>query len=169
MSVPDTLVLRGDEADLYRLHAHRLRGVVRGLVLASEDQLEDACASAWLILLRYQPRRETVFAWLVTVAVRELWRLRASDFEQVPLRLVDETPELAAESRDLGLALLARDRLRAVAATLPERKLRLVVLHALGYTYAEIAQLTGETPRAVDRQLSRAHRLLDPLRVPLGA
>jgi RNA polymerase sigma factor (sigma-70 family) len=166
--------LRGDEDALYRAHAHRLRRAVRSLVGGSDDQVEDACAFAWLILLRAQPRRETAFAWLVTVAVREAWRLTAADRAQAPVLasepLLSDSPlEAVAAPFDPLARMHARERLCEVAATLPERKLRLVALQALGYSYAEIAALTGDTPRTVDRQLRRAKRLLDPLREPLAA
>ena len=60
-------------------------------------------------------------------------------------------------------------RLRAVGEVLPERQRRLIALQAIGCSYAELAALTGDTPRTVDRQLARAKRRLDPLREPLAA
>jgi DNA-directed RNA polymerase specialized sigma24 family protein len=54
-----------------------------------------------------------------------------------------------------------------VADVLPERQRRLIVLQALGCSYAELATLTGDTPRTVDRQLARAKRRLDALHEPL--
>jgi DNA-directed RNA polymerase specialized sigma24 family protein len=55
----------------------------------------------------------------------------------------------------------------AVTETLPARKLRLVALRAVGFSYRDIAAITGDTVRTVDRQLRRAERRLDPLREPL--
>jgi RNA polymerase sigma factor (sigma-70 family) len=167
-------VLRGDEDALYRAHADRLRRTVRGLVAASDDQVDDACATAWLILLRSQPHRDTAFGWLVTVAVRETWRLTRADRTAAPVHTCAREGAGAAldppaELLDPLAPMHARERLRAVAQTLPVRKRRLVALQALGFTYAEIAELTGDTPRTVDRQLRYAKRLLDPLREPLPA
>ena len=33
----------------------------------------------------------------------------------------------------------------------------MLLLHAIGYTYAEISEITGATLRTVDRQIYRAH------------
>ena len=53
-----------------------------------------------------------------------------------------------------------RDRLESVAEVLPDRQRRLVWLQALGWSYLEMAQQTGDTPRTVERQLLRARRAL---------
>jgi RNA polymerase sigma factor (sigma-70 family) len=166
--------LHGDEEALYRTHAGRLWRIVRSRVRGDDALIDDACAAAWLILLRAQPRRDTAFAWLVTVAEHEAWRLaRAGDAHAplVPALPSGDVPPLDApgEPRDPLAPMHARERLHEVAATLPERKLRIVALQALGYSYTEIAALTGDTPRTVDRQLRRAKRLLDPLREPAAA
>ena len=63
---------RGDEAELFaRYHDMLLRAVSRQ-ASAPAVVIEDACAFAWLQLLRYQPQRDNIVAWLVTVAVREV-------------------------------------------------------------------------------------------------
>jgi len=164
--------LRGDEDALYRAYAYPLRKAValrtRG---ASRDQVDDACATAWLILLRAQPHRETAFNWLVVVATYEAWRLVAADDRHAPLCLDADDSRLGwlAIENDPLAPMHARERLRAVAAALPERKRHMIALLAYGYSYAEIATLTGATPRTVNRQLARAKRRLDPLRDPLAA
>ena len=56
--------LRGDESELYRRHHRRLLRVVTRNVIAPRELIEDACQNAWAILLRRQPDREAVFAWL---------------------------------------------------------------------------------------------------------
>jgi DNA-directed RNA polymerase specialized sigma24 family protein len=110
----------------------------------------------------------------VTVAVRETWRLTTGDRTAAPVLACAPEDSGAlldppADLRDPLAPMHARERLRAVAQALPERKRRLVALQALGFTYTEIADLTGDTPRTVDRQLRCARRLLDPLREPLAA
>jgi DNA-binding NarL/FixJ family response regulator len=52
-----------------------------------------------------------------------------------------------------------RHTLRALDE-LSERQARILVLHGCGFTYAEIARMTGATYRAVDRQLRRARERL---------
>ena len=164
--------LRGDEDALYRAYAHRLRQIVAARTRgATPDQLDDACATAWLILLRAQPRRETAFGWLTVVAVRETWRLIAADYRHAPLTFDADDTRLdpPAETKDLLAPMHARERLREVVAALPRRQLDAIALRAYGYSYDEIAELTGATWRTVDRQLRRGNRALDPLREPLAA
>jgi DNA-directed RNA polymerase specialized sigma24 family protein len=167
--------LRGDEDALYRTYASPLRRAVacraRGV---SPDQVDDACATAWLILLRAQPRRETVFGWLIVVATHEAWRLAGADRLHSPV-LRDHTggndtrlDPPVAECDPLA-RLHARERLREVVAAMPRRQLDMLALVAYGYSYDEIGELTGATWRTVDRQLRRARRALDPLRDALAA
>src|SRR5215213_1609955 len=73
--MPTTIVGRGDEAELYLLHHDRLVRAVARMVNAPAALIEDACQTAWLILLRRQPDRERVFGWLRTVAIHEAYRL----------------------------------------------------------------------------------------------
>lgn len=168
-----SLVTRDEVDHLYREHAAHLRVTVRGLARGSEDQIDDACSFAWLTLLRARPRRRSVFAWLVTVAVHEAWRLVRRDAQHAPLHVyADASFELefaSAPERDLLAPLHARELLREVAATLPDRKRHRVALQALGFTYREIGELTDSTYTAVNRHLNEAHRLLDPLREPFDA
>jgi RNA polymerase sigma factor (sigma-70 family) len=161
--------LRGDEADLYRTHAARLRRVVRLNVTGSEELIDDACAHAWAVLLRTQPRRETVFSYLVTVAIHEAWRLARADREQCPLTapleqgsgeaMIDRLPGPGRTDTQV----LARETLREIAAVLPERKRLVLVLKALGYSYAEIGALLGWSYWTVNRQLMRAYRSVDAI------
>lgn len=52
-------------------------------------------------------------------------------------------------------AHLARDALRALAA-LPERQRRYLELRVAGFSYREIAGLTGSSYTSVNKQLTRA-------------
>jgi DNA-directed RNA polymerase specialized sigma24 family protein len=53
-------------------------------------------------------------------------------------------------------------RLRALDR-LPERRRRLIWLQGLGFSYAEMAGVTGDSPRTVERQLRRARQELADL------
>jgi DNA-directed RNA polymerase specialized sigma24 family protein len=66
---------RRDEQWLFERYDRRLRRATQLAVNTSPDVVDDACAFAWMTLLTHQPRRETVFAWLRTVARREALRL----------------------------------------------------------------------------------------------
>src|SRR3954451_13588579 len=173
----DPAALRGDEAALFAAHHEALRRLVRRGVEGPDALIEDACQTAWMILLRAQPDRATVFAWLVAVATQEAWRLSAADRRGCPLTRPDDTqldgltrahhePDPAQTALE---RLHARARLRAVALVLSERQCHLIALQAIGYRYAELAVISGDTPRTVDRQLARAKRRLDALREPLAA
>ncbi|MCW3047881.1 MAG: hypothetical protein JWO74_2165, partial [Solirubrobacterales bacterium] len=115
----------------------------------------EACANAWLILLRRQPARQTAWPWLKVVAIREAWRLDGLERRTLPIDLLASEPvtdggvqehaefhaELARLERELGA-----------------RKRRILLLSAIGFTYVEIAEITGDSLRTVERQLLRARR-----------
>ncbi|MCA1701016.1 MAG: hypothetical protein LC790_19815, partial [Actinobacteria bacterium] len=127
---------RGDEAELYRRLSAPLERVVRARVRGPAAAVEDACAFAWEQLLRYQPERsEALFAWLVTVATHEGWRLvrierRATAAEPRELEPVPG-PERELEQRTRAL-----EALRALAGLRPAERL-LLALRAAGYSYRE--------------------------------
>jgi DNA-directed RNA polymerase specialized sigma24 family protein len=151
-------------ADLEQGVAARARNV-------PEATIEDACAFAWLALVR----REDVtldtrgVGWLATVATHEAWRLAATDRE-IPagafLSDPDEPGELrepAGPTEDPLEHTLARDQHRervAAFATLRPRERRDLLLHAAGYAYHEIATLTGSTFTAVNRRLREGRATL---------
>ena len=145
----------GDEAQIFTSHHATLRARVSRHVHTSASNVDDACSFAWLQLLRRQPRRATVLEWLTTVAIHEALRLDATDRRRAPLQAAGEpatrSPTLTHEQ--------AREALEVVAA-LPPRQRQLVGLHAAGFTYDEIAALTGTSHRAVDRHLRRARAVL---------
>jgi RNA polymerase sigma factor (sigma-70 family) len=167
---PACAPLRGDEADLYRLHADHLWRVVRNNVAGPRERIDDACQSAWAIMLRTQPRRETVFAYLITVAIHEGWELSRRDRRQCPLLIEDDDVrgELHIEqTRGSGspeAQVLARETLREIADALPSRQRTVVALLALGYSYREIGELLEYSYTTVNRQLVRAQRTLRPTR-----
>jgi len=159
----ETAVPRGDEAELYLRHHRALVRSVARSVTASRELIEDACQTAWLILLRRQPDRERVFGWLRTVAIHEAYRLSGIERRDVRLDALGSVdgavrgPELVADRRagveghlDARLAL-------ARVAELPVRQRRLFALQLAGLSYAEAAVVTGDSVRTVDRQLRRAH------------
>jgi RNA polymerase sigma factor (sigma-70 family) len=148
--------LRGDEGSLFAEHHATLRARVRRWVNTSQANLEEACSFAWMQLLRCQPRREpSVLPWLTTVAVNEARRLDRLDRRAAPL---DAAGKPAAAATTVTYEE-AREALQLVAA-LPPRQRELVGLHAAGFTYDEIAALTGTSHRAVDRHLRRARSVL---------
>jgi DNA-directed RNA polymerase specialized sigma24 family protein len=137
---------RGDEAELYRRHPRDLQSAVAHAVNAPRELIEDACQTAWAILLRTQPDRHAIFAWLRVVAVHEAYRLSAIERRETRLasRCADhrDREELGADPHTLDDALEALEALRALAA-LPARQRVDLTLKLAGYTYEEIRILTG--------------------------
>ena len=152
----------GDETTLFAELHPKLARQVRRLVRTSEENVQDACSFAFLQLLRYQPSRESVFSWLLTVAVREAVKLdqRGRD-RRLPAREDGGELEPVDERADPELRLQTLAALEAIAAAgLTARQARIVALHAAGHTYQSISEMLGLSKRTVERQLLRARRKL---------
>src|SRR5438128_8928556 len=59
----------GDEDALYRAHDRELHRAVAHAVRAPGELVDDACQTAWAMLLRTQPERYAIFGWLRVVAI----------------------------------------------------------------------------------------------------
>ena len=154
---------RGDEAELYRRHHRDLHRAVARAVNAPRELIEDACQTAWAILLRTQPDRHAIFAWLRVVAIHEAYRLSAASRREARLERVatdDGNWQEIADERSLDAALEAREALRALAS-LPERQRNDLALLIAGYSYREIAELTGgRTYTNVNKALVKGRKTL---------
>jgi DNA-directed RNA polymerase specialized sigma24 family protein len=153
-------VLRGDEDRLYRQHHRELHRVVAHAVRAPRELIEDACQTAWANLLRTQPDRYAIFAWLRVVAIHEAYRLAAIDRRARHLERLNldehDWQELIADPRTLDEAVAALEALRTLAS-LPERQRSDLTLKVAGYSYEEIRALTpGRTFTNVNKSLARA-------------
>jgi RNA polymerase sigma factor (sigma-70 family) len=148
--------------ELYARLAAPLERIVRSDIRAPEPVIEDACQFAWSRLVHHagRVRREAVLAWLARTAIREAFKLIRREDRELSL---EETIALSSESLQPRGApgpeelSVWRDRLDSIG-TLPERQQRLLWLHLLGLSYAEIASHTGYSERTVERQLLRAKR-----------
>lgn len=152
-------------AAFYAREHHALQRAVANRVNAPQAILEDACAHAWAQLAARDHIRlgRGAYWWLYTVAIREGWRLsqragreRASGLE--PIEDQRSAPNDFGDRRDLVLDA------RATLNLVNDRQQRLLILQAAGYSYREIAVITGDTPRTVERQLLRAKRRMQLLR-----
>lgn len=146
-------------ADLYARQAVRVRRLVHLHVTAPDAVVEDACQVAWMRLVRNRSRvrRQTAACWLARVASREALRLLDLGDRDRPLEVLDDDPDRAP---DLIEAIADRDVRLGAIDRLPERQRRLVWLQGLGFSYSEMAGVTGDSPRTVERQLGRARRKL---------
>jgi DNA-directed RNA polymerase specialized sigma24 family protein len=150
---------RGDEEALYRRHHRNLQRAVARAVNAPRELIEDACQSAWTIMLRSQPERAAIFAWLRVVAIHEAYRLSA--IERRELHLENAAIEGGWETVLAGRVtveeqLEALEALRALAG-LPDGQRRDLSLLVAGFRYREIAAMTGgRTFTNVNKHLVRA-------------
>jgi hypothetical protein len=146
---------RGDEADLYRRHHRNLQLAVARAVKAPRELIEDACQSAWTILLRSQPDRGAIFAWLRVVAIHEAYLLSAADRDAhlEDLDHSDGWDAVIADCVSIDDALEARRALRRLAE-LPARQRQDLSLRIAGFSYREITQITG------DRTYTNVHKHL---------
>ena len=92
-------------------------------------------------------------SWLARTAVHEAFKLLRRDRRDAPLEAV---PEHVSSPPPHEL-VERREQLAAIAG-LPERQQRVLWLHALGLSYAEIALHERCTTRTVERQLLRARQ-----------
>jgi DNA-directed RNA polymerase specialized sigma24 family protein len=155
----------------YAAHHRRLTRAVfsraRGI---GDDAIDDACAHAWLMLVR---RADVTLDarglhWLVTVAVYEAWRLGGA--REVPVGAFlpdpDNTHERAepagpwSDPLERVLALELQCERVAAFATLKPRERRELFLKAACYRYHEIMALTGTTYTAVNRYLTEGRARL---------
>src|SRR5438874_1861203 len=144
---------RGDEERLFITHANRLRRIVAASVNTSDANVEDACSFAWLQFVAKHPRRDTLFAWLATVAIREAVRLDRRD--RGTDALDDDSEPLAAArgaDADAEARIVFCEILEELAGIHPRRR-GMLLLHAAGFTCAEIAAEHGIAP-------SRARELI---------
>ncbi len=151
-----------DPAQLFERHAPRLKAVVSSHVRISAANVEDACGFAWLQLVRHRPRRSTAFTWLCTTAIREAVKLHRRASQTVGLDRVADVAD-ARHFLDGRLELISAGQEIREAGLRP-REARLVGLRVAGYSREQMAELTGETCRVVDRQLGRAQRRLRAVR-----
>ena len=149
---------------LYGALAGQLERIVRSQVRACDAVIDDACQTAWIQLLSHDGRVRTssLLSWLSTTAIHEALRLLRRAGRDLSLELAsEEAPALIETALAPGPdeALELRERLDSLRR-LPERQQRMLWLHGIGLSYADIADSTGCTLRTVERQLLRAKRTM---------
>ena len=146
-------------AAFYTAESELLRRRVGRHVVACDAVVEDACSFAWCQLVRRIEEMELgsgAFWWLYRTAVREVWRLSRDRRRQRPGGDATEVTGMArTQAQDIEEFLDDREQLRSLA-DVPERKRRMLMLSGMGFTYPEIARMTGDSVRTVERQLLRA-------------
>jgi RNA polymerase sigma factor (sigma-70 family) len=168
--------LRGDEAELFRLHFERLVRQVQRDAGVPEAVAEDCAGFAFLQLCRRQPERgPQLTGWLRIVARHEAftWHRRARRFpslEEGPTTSNGKidgdrlpSPELVVAPVDVELVVEAREALRALAA-LKQRQRETLALKVAGYSYREIQALRGVTYTNVNRHVNEGRAAVRKLR-----
>ena len=153
-------------AVFYAEHAPRLQRAVARELRVPAQVIEDACQTAWTILLRRPdvPLDRQGLAWLRKVALTTGYR-QARQREQpaggfLGERQPGELPEPATPGAELGERIADRLDRRAELQALSGRERRYLALQAIGLSYRVIAAYENATERTVERQLLRARRKL---------
>ena len=158
-------------AAFYARHAPSLERMVARQLRAPSQVIEDACQTAWTILLRRPdiPLDRQGLAWLRRVALTTGHRTARQREQPAGAFLSEpehpsELPEPSAPAGDLGERIADRLDGREQLQTLTARERRYLALQAIGLTYSEIATHEQTSRRTVERQLMRAKcKLRQPL------
>jgi len=157
------MTAHGDEAKLFAAHHGELVNQLARRLGGDRDTAEEACALAWLQLLRVQPERsESIGGWLYVTAKHEAWRLyrlRSRDGGGTHDRLLERT---GPAGRDPYEQLAERDQIRLLAHLSPAQR-RVLCLVATGHSYKEICVATGHTYTWVNRHITEGRARLRQL------
>jgi DNA-directed RNA polymerase specialized sigma24 family protein len=155
--VPINATRRRELAAFYAGYHNHLRHAVKGRARGLDDAtIQDACYTAWLVLLRRPDVTldPSGLGWLTIVAAREAWALGAHNRRETPAGPFSTPPHDAdpAElpeppSRDRSVEEQVADRCKhgarvAALADLKPRERQALWLKGAGYSYAEIAALS---------------------------
>lgn len=158
-----TVLMTATKADLYRF----IRRYV-GDEAEAHDVLQEAYASAWLAMRRYDPARPFE-VWLRTIALNKCrdWSRRRAVRRVVRGVMGLDAPEATAvgdETPSPETRLDDQHRARALQrglSDLPDALKAPLLLAALeGRPHAEIAAILGITPKAVETRIARARKTL---------
>jgi DNA-directed RNA polymerase specialized sigma24 family protein len=163
---------RDEEITRYYLrHAERLWRSISKRTRGLDDAIiDDACAFAWETLLRRPDvdlERYEAYWWLYKVALHQAWALGRAQRRELASGGLNGADEDGLEPIDLNsdVAELVADHLElatehGVLGQLHWRERRELLLCAYGFSYQEIAKLTGTSHTAVNRWLARGRKAL---------
>lgn len=158
-----TALMTATKADLYRF----VRRYV-GDEAEAHDVLQEAYASAWLAMRRYDPARP-FDVWLRSIALNKCrdWSRRRTVRRVVRGVMGLDAPEATAVGDETPMAEARLDDRRRAAALqralsdLPDSLKAPLLLAALeGRSHAEIAAILRITPKAVETRIARARKKL---------
>lgn len=158
-----TALMTATKADLYRF----VRRYV-GDEAEAHDVLQEAYASAWLAMRRYDPSRP-FDVWLRSIALNKCrdWSRRRAVRRVVRGVMGLDAPEATAVSDEVPMPEARLDDQRRVEALqralsdLPDAlKAPLLLATLEGRSHAEIAAILRITPKAVETRIARARKRL---------
>ena len=164
-----TSLMGATKGDLYRF----IRRYV-GDEAEAHDVLQEAYASAWLAMRRYDPARP-FDVWLRSIALNKCrdWSRRRTVRRVVRGVMGLDAPEAVAVGDEAPAPeVLLDDRRRAAAlqralSDLPDALKAPLLLATLdGRSHAEIADILSITPKAVETRVARARRKLAEMLSP---
>jgi RNA polymerase sigma factor (sigma-70 family) len=141
----------GDEADLFASFQHKLVRQLTRHLGGDRHLAEEACAFAWLQLLRRQPDRARIGGWLYTVGKHEAYAILRRR------RQVDDDADLEQQPRRSAedpLEQLEHQELLALVECLSAPQRLALGLFARGYSYGQICAATGKTYTWVNRHIT---------------
>lgn len=155
-----------DIAEYYAREAMSLQRALARAVVAPTAMIEDACSHAWYQLLHHDEIElgPGGFWWLYVCAKREVYRLsgraRREPAGGEPIELPEEPTQAVEDVSDTVERRAEHEARLTLLDMLSERRRQMVVLQAAGFSYEEIAQVSGDSLRTVERQLLRGKRTL---------
>lgn len=173
--------IAGRDPEAFRVLTERFAGPVINVAyrfLDSRPDAEEAAQEVFVRLYRSPPRLEPtgkLFTWLYRVTVNLCLDVLRRRKRTPPMVSLDEPavpgeegPTLAerlsgggdSPSRRLARSELAAAARRAVAGLPPDLRGALVLSTLEELSHAEIAEILGTTPKAVERRISRARGIL---------
>jgi len=135
----------------------------------AQDLLQETYASAWMAIRRYEPARPFA-TWLRSIAVNKCrdWGRKRTVRRIVRGVMGLDGPEAMAVGEDAPEPEARLDASRRMAeldrvlADLPDALKAPLLLAALeGRSHAEIAEVLGVTPKAVETRIARARQKLN--------
>jgi DNA-directed RNA polymerase specialized sigma24 family protein len=155
----------------YLFNANRLRRAIAHKTCGLNDAIiDDACAFAWEKLLGRPDvhlDRHEAYWWLYKVALRQACALGRAQRRELPAGGLNGADEdslepigLDGDVCDLVADRVDRATVHEVLGRLHWRERRELLLYAHGFSYQEIAQVTGASYTAVNRWIVRGKNAL---------
>jgi len=147
--------------ELFEEHFRRLHRFVNRLS-GDRELADDLAQETFIRLYRRRSVPERVEAWLITVALNLFRNVRTTRSRRSRLLTVSRGAHAHGDPPpspgDVVEAGAVRQRVRAAIERLPERERSMLLLHAEGYGYRDIASALELNDASVGTLLARARR-----------